>query len=116
MQDVVIYLFSKISNYDRITLHPPTTSIMPTIRKIEQQLKAVANARRLAILQYLKKHRNATAGELAEAVRVSMPPASQHLRILKSAGIIEYKKRGRFMTYRLALHQEEPIKTLLALL
>ena len=89
---------------------------MATIRKLEQQLKAVANARRLAMLAFLKEKKSATAGEIAEAVRVGMAPASQHFRILKAAGIIEYKRRGRFITYRLSLKQEEPIRHILTLL
>jgi len=89
---------------------------MVTIRRLEQQLKAVANARRLAMLSYLKKNKSATAGKIARAVRVSMPPASQHFRILKAAGIIEYKRRGKHISYRLSLKQEEPIRKILSLL
>ncbi len=89
---------------------------MITIRRLEQQLKAVSNARRLAMLRYLKENKSATAGEIARAVHVSMPPASQHFRILKTAGIIEYKRRGKYISYRLSLKQEEPIKKVLQML
>ena len=87
-----------------------------TIRKLEQQLKAVANARRLGILAYLKKKEDATVGNTANAVRSSIQTASQHLRILKAAGIVEYKRRAKYVTYRLSLKQEEPIKKIIALL
>ena len=89
---------------------------MSSIRQLEQQLKAVSNARRLSILSFLKEKKSATVSEIADAVRTKIPPASQHLRILKSAKIVAHKKRGKFMTYRLSLKQEEPIKKILSLL
>jgi ArsR family transcriptional regulator, arsenate/arsenite/antimonite-responsive transcriptional repressor len=89
---------------------------MTSICKLESQLKAVANGRRLAMLSFIKREKSATAGEIATAVHISMPPASQHFRILRAAGIIEQKKRGKFMTYRLSLKQEEPIKQILSML
>lgn len=87
-----------------------------SIRHIEQQLKAIGNARRLAILAHLKKNKSTTAQEIAKAVRLSSPALSQHLRILKAAGIVEYKRRGMFVTYRLSLKQEDPIKNVISLL
>ncbi|MFH1670973.1 MAG: metalloregulator ArsR/SmtB family transcription factor [Patescibacteria group bacterium] len=87
-----------------------------TIRNLEQQLKALANARRLGMLAYLKKGGDATVGDIAGAVRSSIQTASQHLRILKAAGVVEYKRRAKYVTYRLSLKQEEPVKKILALL
>lgn len=86
------------------------------IRNTEQKLKALANARRLVIIRELKKSKTMTVGDIAEAIKLSIAPTSQHLRVLRSAGIIEYKRRGRFITYRLALKQEEPVKQILAML
>lgn len=57
-----------------------------------------------------------TVGEIAEAMRLGIAPTSQHLRILKAAKIIEHKRRGRYMTYRLSLRQETTIKNILSTL
>tara|TARA_Y100000310_G_C20650270_1_gene799021 strand:+ start:103 stop:375 length:273 start_codon:yes stop_codon:yes gene_type:complete len=86
------------------------------IRKLERQLRALSNARRLGILRFLKKNKSATVTEIAEAIRQKIPSASQNLRILKDAGIIEHKQRGKFVTYRLNLKQEDPVKNVLSLL
>ena len=86
------------------------------IRLLEQQLKAISNARRLAILRFLKKNKTATVQDIGKAVRLKSPALSQHLRILRSAGIVEYKRRGIFVTYRLSLKQEDPVKNVLSLL
>lgn len=86
------------------------------IRTLEQQLRSVANARRLVILRELKNNKTMTVGEIAEAMRLGIAPTSQHLRILKAAKIIEHKRRGRYMTYRLSLRQETTIKNILSTL
>ncbi len=86
------------------------------IRKLEQCLKAVANARRLYILSYIKKQKSATVSDIAGAAKLRLQSASQHMRILKSAGIVEHKKRGQYVSYRLSLKQEEPIKKVLQML
>ncbi len=85
-----------------------------TIRETEIQLKAVANARRLVILRTLKESKTLTVGEIAKSVKLGIAPTSQHLRILKAAKIVEYKRRGKFITYRLALKQSGIIQHILA--
>ncbi|MDP7069104.1 MAG: metalloregulator ArsR/SmtB family transcription factor [Candidatus Peribacteraceae bacterium] len=86
------------------------------IRNTEQKLKAIANARRLVILREMKAKNSMTVTDIAEAIKLDLAPTSFHLRILKAAGIIEYKRRGRFITYRLSLKQEEPIKKIISML
>ena len=83
---------------------------------LEQTLKAVANQRRLNILVYLKKHGTATVGQLAEKLGTKIFPMSQHLRVLRSAGIVTCKRRGRYVYYRIKLPQKQPIKQVLSLL
>tara|TARA_Y100000310_G_C20603932_1_gene774496 strand:- start:1038 stop:1310 length:273 start_codon:yes stop_codon:yes gene_type:complete len=82
-------------------------------QKLERQLKALGNSRRLEILAYLKKNKNGVVSDIAEAVGIRIEATSQHLRILKDTGIVEYTKRGRYASYRISLHQEEPVKSVL---
>ncbi len=89
---------------------------MVNIRNLEQKLRAVASARRLVILHELKKNGSMTVRKIGKAIRLSIAPASQHLRILKAAGIVEHKRRGKFVAYRLSLTQDEPIKGIIAAL
>ena len=83
---------------------------------LEQRMKALASARRLQILAYLKKHRTATVSDLSHVLQMRIFATSQHLRVLRSAKIVQYVKRGRPVSYRLSLKQEEPIKKILSLL
>ncbi|MBU2259465.1 metalloregulator ArsR/SmtB family transcription factor [Patescibacteria group bacterium] len=89
---------------------------MEDYHALERQMKAVSNAKRLQILSYIKKQRAAMVSDIAHAIHLSIFATSHHLRILKAAEVVEYKKRGRFVYYRLSLEQVEPIKKLLSLL
>ncbi|MBU0457914.1 metalloregulator ArsR/SmtB family transcription factor [Patescibacteria group bacterium] len=87
---------------------------MNDVQKLERQLKAMANERRLLIIKELKKKSNMSVSELADALGTSIFPMSQHLRILRAAEIVIYKRRGRHVTYRLLLPQQQPIKQIIA--
>jgi len=83
---------------------------------LERQLKAVGNHRRLKIIAFIKKKKSATVGEISDAVNIRSQTASQHLRILRDAGIVVYTKRGLIVTYRLSLPQKQTIKQVISLL
>jgi len=87
---------------------------MQAYQELEQQLKALANQRRLAILAFLKKNRSATVGEIADHIGLRSFATSQHLRVLRTAKILTYTKRGLYVSYRLSLHQATPVKRILA--
>lgn len=63
--------------------------------------KAVASAKRLELLDLLTQgERHVEA--LAEAADLSVANASQHLQILRAARLVETRKAGVFINYRLA--------------
>ncbi len=63
-------------------------------------LKTLANARRLEIL-----HRLAggpiEVGPLARELGISQPNLSQHLAVMRAAGVVEAERLGREVRYRL---------------
>lgn len=62
--------------------------------------KALADPTRRQMLERLSAgERNAT--ELREGLAMSQPAISQHLAVLRSAGLIEEEKSGRQMRYRI---------------
>ncbi len=63
--------------------------------------QVLANAKRLEIL-YTLKETEMTAGDLARAVEVTMPNLSQHLSLMKQYGLVESRKEGLNMYYRVA--------------
>ena len=64
-------------------------------------LRTLASPRRLAILHRLAEG-PCEVGRLAEDIGASQPNVSQHLAVLRSAGIVEAERDGREVRYRLA--------------
>lgn len=83
------------------------------ISKLERVLKALANRRRLAILQYLKHNSGASVGEIAEAIKLSFKATSKHLGVLKSADLVEFEQNSLQFNYRLSHGQDPTVQSLL---
>ena len=64
-------------------------------------LKTLANPRRLEIIHRLAEG-PCEVGRLAEDIGASQPNVSQHLAVLRAAGIVEAERDGREVRYRLA--------------
>ena len=63
--------------------------------------KAVADARRLAILERIAACGDAACQSLCEEFPVSQPTMSHHLRVLTEVGLIEMRRDGQYAYYRL---------------
>lgn len=63
--------------------------------------QVLANPKRLEIL-YTLKDAEMTAGDLARTVDVTMPNLSQHLSLMKQYGLVESRKEGLNMYYKVA--------------
>lgn len=86
------------------------------MKEIEKQMKALANARRLSILKYLKKTREATMGDIADEIKLSFKATSKHLGILYAAGILEKDQRSLTINYRLAKAPHVAARQILSIL
>ncbi len=86
------------------------------LKTLEKQMKALANARRLAILRYLKKNKEAMVGDIAEEIKLSFKSTSKHLAILYAAGVLEKDQRNIAMFYRLAPNHHTVAKHILFIL
>jgi ArsR family transcriptional regulator, virulence genes transcriptional regulator len=64
-------------------------------------LKTLASPRRLEILHMLARG-PIEVGHLADAIGATQPNVSQHLAMLRTAGIVESERDGREVRYRLA--------------
>jgi DNA-binding transcriptional ArsR family regulator len=70
-----------------------------TLRPVEDALHAIANPRRRAILDLVWEQER-PASEIAEAVGMSRPAASQHLRVLRDAELVSARIDGNRRLYR----------------
>ena len=66
-------------------------------------LRALAAPVRIAIVLQLQESQRCVH-ELVDALEVPQPLVSQHLRILKSAGVVAGERSGREVLYRLVDH------------
>ena len=64
----------------------------------DKALHALADPTRRAVFEHLRK-RPSSVGEIAERVPVSRPAVSQHLRVLKQAGLVAEKREGTRRIY-----------------
>ena len=86
------------------------------VKSLVRPLKALANERRLLILKELKKSRSASVGALARAIHLSLKATSKHLVLLGANDVVESRKRGTTVFYRLSLDQRAPVNQILQLL
>lgn len=70
------------------------------VDKIEKILKALGDKSRLRIINILSE-RSLCVYELTEVLKLSQSTVSGHLRVLKDARIVEDKKDGLWVEYRL---------------
>jgi DNA-binding transcriptional ArsR family regulator len=66
---------------------------------VETALKALAEPRRRRIL-VLVRDGELSAGEIASHFDVSRPAVSQHLNVLKGAGLVDERRNGTRRLYR----------------
>ncbi|TAL11734.1 MAG: ArsR family transcriptional regulator [Chloroflexota bacterium] len=64
-------------------------------------LKVLASPRRLEILHQLAAG-SMEVGRLATGINASQPNVSQHLAVMRAAGLVEAERDGREVRYRLA--------------
>jgi DNA-binding transcriptional ArsR family regulator len=62
-------------------------------------LHALADPTRRGLFERLRRREQAV-GELARAARISQPAASQHLRVLRKARLVEERREGTRHYYR----------------
>ena len=77
--------------------------------------KALAHPVRVQIL-YLLRERRCLCGDLVEALPVAQSTVSEHLRILKQAGLIDDEAEGPRRHYRVNQRLLERLKVLIATL
>jgi DNA-binding transcriptional ArsR family regulator len=61
----------------------------------------LAEPTRRSIIEIVARRGELTATEIGEKFHASPPAISQHLKVLRDAGVLRMKKRGRQRIYRL---------------
>ena len=64
-------------------------------------LKVLADQTRLAVVRLLI-HQSLTVGELNETLEVEQTLLSHHLRVLRDAGVVDFRREGRSIRYSIS--------------
>lgn len=73
---------------------------MDDAKRLQFCLQTLADVNRLRILKFIGEHERSVS-QIVEATGLSQPLVSHHLRILKNANLLEAKRQGPFIRYRL---------------
>ena len=65
-----------------------------------ERLKSLSDPHRLKIVNALR-YGELTVGDIAEMLEAEVVTVSHHLKIMKYADLVEVRREGRFMYYRL---------------
>src|SRR4051795_13009651 len=78
------------------------------------RFKALGHPVRLGIAMRLAGEPETCACDFAEVFRVSQPTISQHLRVLRDAGLVTTRRRGTQICYSLDAGGVRPVQAALA--
>ena len=81
------------------TLKQPISVDYAILRKAVLTLRAVEHEMRLSILEMLLQKEFLTVTEIYAKLKVEQSVASQHLAILRRAGVVKTKRDGKFINY-----------------
>ena len=69
--------------------------------RLEQLTKALSDSTRLRLVNLLFKFGELCVCDLVDALEISQPKISRHLALLRESGLLESRKAGLWVFYRL---------------
>lgn len=91
---------AEVHSHERRPLPPAAPHSPRTLAAAGDLLRALAAPVRIAIVLQLRESERCVH-ELVDALGVTQPLISQHLRVLKAAGVVHGERHGREVVYRL---------------
>jgi DNA-binding transcriptional ArsR family regulator len=62
-------------------------------------MRALAHPLRLKILEFIDEHGSINVNKIYNTLRIEQSITSQHLKILRTAGVVNANKEGKYMHY-----------------
>jgi ArsR family transcriptional regulator len=82
------------------------------MKRLIRVLKALGDPNRMRIVKMLM-HREMCVCELAEALGVTQPSVSRHMKLLEDADLVQHQREGQWINYRLHEGPENPYSRVL---
>ena len=92
-----------------------SASNLEAVRPLTRAFRALGDETRIRILALLV-HGELCVCHLETALGISQPNCSRHLGILKSAGIVDSRRDGTWVYYRISDHEHDSVKGVLDVL
>lgn len=83
-------------------VHLPELPTPASVELLQRRLEALAHPLRMRLCRDLARSPY-TTGELADAHSITAPEVSRHLSVLKKAGLLTTRRRGRYVLHQLDL-------------
>jgi len=81
---------------------------MPRATTTSDAFNAIAEPRRRDILNFIALQER-SVNEIVEALELEQPSVSKHLKVLKDVGLVDVRREGRQMLYRVNVKAIRPL-------
>lgn len=78
--------------------------------QIADLAKILSNPARVAIIEYIGDCDGCLCQEISDKIRLSQPTTSQHLQVIKKAGILKSQFKGKAQYYSIDLRKWEQVQ------
>ncbi|MFE7318188.1 DUF5937 family protein [Streptomyces sp. NPDC057555] len=98
-------LFSYAPGWRPVFQYPVASPELPapaTLELVQQRLEALGHPMRMQLCRTLSRGPH-TTGELATTFGITAPEVSRHIAVLKKAGLLQTRRRGRYVLHQLDL-------------
>ncbi len=91
----IISIFDDASIFNPLICMRTKSELFPdTLAELAEQIKAISHPARLAILQYLAARDTCICGDIVDVLPLAQATVSQHLKVLKAAGLVQGEVDG----------------------
>ncbi len=97
-------MLCKLISFQYKTVSMRKTKITINNEKIEESseiLRALAHPLRMRILEFIDKNKTINVNKIYNTLDLEQSITSQHLRILRIAGIVNTERKGKFVHYQI---------------
>ena len=88
---------------------PRTLAGVRSLNSTYRILHAIAHPLRIRIIQYIHEHQPVNVNQINADLNIEQSVTSQHLRLLRIAGLVSCVREGKFMRYSLEQSRVEEV-------
>lgn len=83
-----------------------------SVNQLADMAKVLSHPARISILNYIGDCDGCLCKDISETIKLSQPTTSQHLQVIKKAGLLKSKFEGKSQYYRINVDKLNKLKAL----